>query len=89
MSYENCQAQFQLASQVTSCTEISFKFDYYHPYPPGKVETQLEIDHIRSVCCWWIVCLVILSYTVCKRPNPLGQVYHKFEIDYIKTVEIK
>ena len=24
-----CQAQFQLASQVTSWTEISFKFDYY------------------------------------------------------------
>ena len=32
-----CQAQFQLASQMTSWTEISFKFDYYHPHPhPGK-----------------------------------------------------
>ena len=39
-----CQAQFQLASQVTSLTEISFKFYYYHP--PGKVEMQLEIGHI-------------------------------------------
>ena len=43
-----CQAQFQLASQVTSWTEISLKFDYYHPHPPtpGKVEMKLEIDHI-------------------------------------------
>ena len=29
-----CQAQFQLASLVTSWTEISLKFDYYHPPPP-------------------------------------------------------
>ena len=29
-------------------TEISLKFDYYHPPTPtpGKVEMQLEIDHI-------------------------------------------
>ena len=27
-------------------TEISFKFDYYHPHPPAKVEMQLEINHI-------------------------------------------
>ena len=42
-----CQAQFQLASQVTSWTEISLKFDNYPPtHPPGKVEMQLENDHI-------------------------------------------
>ena len=30
-----------------SWTDISLKFDYYPPtYPPGKVEVQLEIDHI-------------------------------------------
>ena len=46
-------------------TEISFKFDYYHPptptLPPGKVEMQLEIDKIWSVGNWWIVCLVIFG----------------------------
>ena len=30
-SVPSCQAQFQLASQVTSWTEIRFKFDNYHP----------------------------------------------------------
>ena len=61
----NCQAQFQLASHVTSWIEISFKFDYYHPHPPppppGKVEMQLDIDHIWSVGSWWIVCLAIFG----------------------------
>ena len=31
-----CQAQFQLARQVTSWTEISLKFDYYHPTHPRE-----------------------------------------------------
>ena len=42
-------------------TEISLKFDYYHPHPPGKVEMQFEIHHIWSVGSWWIVCLVIFG----------------------------
>ena len=29
--------------------------------PPGKVEIQLDIDHIWSVGSWWIVCLVIFG----------------------------
>ena len=33
-----CQAQFQLASQVASWTEISFKFDYYRPHPMQCIE---------------------------------------------------
>ena len=42
-------------------TEISIKFDYYHPHPPGKVEIQLEIDKIWSVGNLWIVCMVIFG----------------------------
>ena len=50
-----CQAQFRLASLLNSWTEISLKFDSYHPHPP----IQLEIDHIWPVSSWGIVCLVI------------------------------
>ena len=32
-----------------SWTEIGLKFDYYHPNPPGKLEMQLEIDHVWPV----------------------------------------
>ena len=63
--YCDCYVLFQLASQVTSWTEIILKFNYYHPprptHPPKKVEMQLEIGHIWSVGSWWIVCLVIFG----------------------------
>ena len=68
-------------------TEISFKFDYYHPHPSGKVEMQLEIDHVWTVGNWWIVSLVIFgcqgvgwSGTAQKIPTLPGKVYHKVEI---------
>ena len=60
-SIEFCQAQLQ-SSPVG--TEISFKFDNYHPLPPpppGKVERQLKSHHIWSVGSWWIVYMVIFG----------------------------
>ena len=56
----NCQAQFQLASPVQ--VELSLALSLIiTTHPPGKVEMQLEIDHIWSVGSWWIVCLVIFG----------------------------
>ena len=40
------------SSPVQVGTEISLKFDYYHPPTPGKVEMQLEIGNIWTVGSW-------------------------------------
>ena len=56
-----CQAQFQLASQVTSWTEISLKFDYYHPPTRESRDADWNWPYIWSVGSWWIVCLVIFG----------------------------
>ena len=44
-----CQAQFQLASLVTSWTEISLMFDYYHPQPPSPTHPRESRD---PACNW-------------------------------------
>ena len=47
LHFINCQAQFQLASQVTSWTELALNLVITTPnHPPGKVEMQLEIDYM-------------------------------------------
>ena len=55
-----CQAQFQF-SPVPVELRLALSLIITHPTPPGKVEMQLEIDHVWPVGNWWIVCLVIFS----------------------------
>ena len=61
-----CQAQFKLASPVPvelslALSLISTTHAHPHPHQPGKVEMQLEIDHIWSIGSWWKVCLMFFG----------------------------